>query len=79
MSDRETVMSDKPRTTPSSISESGIMPRPVTEPDRRREGPHRPQWADQRDKEKGTTGTVPVVTEGEDKSAERDEDDAGGN
>ena len=73
-------MPDKPKTQPRrSTSKSGMFPRPAfVENEQRQEAPpppsHPPEYFDAG----ATTGKMPVVTEGEDSSAERDADRAAG-
>lgn len=71
MSDQSGVRSRRDPT------KSGIMPRPVLEPEDRREPPPPPSVAEIDDQDKTTTtGKLPIVTEGEDRSAEREHDPA---
>lgn len=65
-------MFNKSRTKQQAATKSGLIPRPVFEPEIRHEPtitmtPHT-------EDDGGATGTMPVITEGEDKSAERDQD-----
>ncbi len=71
-------MSDKPSVRPGrDPSKSGIMPRPVLEPEDRREPPLPQNVPEIDDQDKTTTtGRLPIVTEGEDHSAEREHDPA---
>lgn len=66
-------MADKPKTTEKVTTKSGVLPRPILEPEARKEPP-RPTTLPQYRDEGATTGAMPTVTEGEDPSAERDED-----
>jgi hypothetical protein len=73
-------MPDKPKTEPRrSTTQSGSFPRPkFLDSEPRQEAPpppsHPPEYFDGG----ATTGKMPVVTEGQDKSAERDNDRAAG-
>ncbi|MFW5691564.1 MAG: hypothetical protein ACOCXZ_03590 [Chloroflexota bacterium] len=68
-------MADKPKTKSRAATKSGIFPRPIFEPEARREAPPAPDEPPEFHAETGaTTGIMPVVTEGEDSSAERDDD-----
>lgn len=60
-------------------SKSGIIPRPNFEPFIIRES-KRPKVSDEQvnQDEGSTTGVIPIVTEGEDRSAERDSDAVAG-
>lgn len=71
-------MADKPSVrSRRDPSKSGIMPRPVLEPENRREPPMPQSAAEIDDQDKTTTtGRLPIVTEGEDRSAEREHDPA---
>jgi hypothetical protein len=72
-------MQNKPKTDSGrrSTTKSGVFKRPVIEPEIRKEAPppeHLPGASDTG----ATTGMMPVVTEGEDGTAERDDDTARG-
>lgn len=60
-----------------AVTQSGIMPRPVFVPQNRQETSRPTTLPELRD-EGATTGVLPVVTEGEDSSAQRDEDSSTG-
>jgi hypothetical protein len=57
-----------------SISKSGVMPRPVLEPNMLHESPLREDVSVRRASESPATGYMTAVSEGEDCSAARDED-----
>lgn len=72
-------MPDQPHTRRPSISQSGIIPKPVLEPELRVEAADKARpvnLPEQRDLSGATTGTFPIVTEGLDATAERDDDRA---
>ncbi len=79
-------MPDKPKTEPkvTGKSKSGMFPRPsFAEPDIRRdelrhEAPPPPQYPPEYFDAGATTGAMPVITEGDDDSAERDNDRVSG-
>ena len=61
-----------------STSKSGVMPMPVLEPPERHEPPMStvaPELVDKSDTAT-STGVIPIVSEGEDTSAEREDDPA---
>ena len=60
------------------VSKSGVIPRPVIEPELRREPIRPPQLQDNIDINGSTTGVIHVVQEGDDKSAIGDDDAAEG-
>ena len=67
-------MPDKPDTR-ISLTQSGTIPRSLVEPVLDHEAPNPNELHKQRDENQGPiTTTLPVVKEGEDDSAERDED-----
>ena len=75
---KRNVMSDKPKAPKkSSITESGMIPRINLEPNAPKEPPRPTTLPEMRDIG-ATTGIMPVITEGEDISAERDDDSADG-
>jgi len=61
-----------------SVTESGLIPLPNFEPETTKEPPRPTTLPELRD-QGATTGMMPVITEGEDLSAERDDDSADGN
>jgi hypothetical protein len=65
---------DKPGNQRYSASKSGIMPRPVLEPEGRREPPQPSTLPEMREEDSATTGAFPVVSEGHDSSAVGDVD-----
>lgn len=60
-----------------SKSKSGLMPRPVLEPEDSSEPP-RPSTLPEMPDSESTTGAMPVVSEDEDSPTERDEDAVAG-
>jgi hypothetical protein len=68
-------MIDKPRTRPQAISKSGLLLRSVLEPESRQDVSPPSKLPEQPD-DGATTGIMPVVSEGEDRSAQRDSDSA---
>jgi len=71
-------MSDKPKAPKQvSITESGLIPRSDLEPNTNKEPPRPTTLPEFRDIG-ATTGIMPVITEGDDNSAERDDDSADG-
>lgn len=60
------------------VSKSGIIPRPVLEPELRREPTRPPQLSEDFHIDSSTTGVIPIIREGDDKSAIGDEDYAEG-
>lgn len=70
-------MSDKPRPRHQSKSKSGLMPRPVLEPEDNAEPP-RPTTLPEYPEGEATTGAMPVVSEDDDSPTERDEDAVAG-
>jgi hypothetical protein len=61
------------------VTKSGVFPRAVIEPPARREAPPPPNHLPESKGEGATTGRIRIaMTEGEDKSADRDEDAAAG-
>jgi hypothetical protein len=78
MTPKDSLMSDQhSASTQFDVSKSGVMPRPVIEPDVRNEAPlKRP---DPTKRETAKTGVIPIIREeGEDTSAQRDEDAVAG-
>ncbi len=67
-------MPDKSTTQNESVSKSGVLRRPNFEPETHHEKPRPTTLPEFRD-EGSTTGLMPVITEGEDNSAERDDDE----
>lgn len=69
---------EKPKTQPKhSATKSGIFPRPnfAVEPEAKRDPPPPPNRAPEPRTDHGaTTGMMPIITEGEDKGAQRDDD-----
>lgn len=72
------VMSERTRTTSQpDTSQSGVLPRPVLEPEVRQESPP-PSPATRQDSAGALNSGTPVITEGRDGSAQRDQDSAKG-
>jgi hypothetical protein len=73
-------MPDPKRDIEQALSKSGVIPRAKIEPEHDRERPpERPTTLPEHPEETGaTTGIMPVVAEGKDTSAERDDDKASG-
>jgi hypothetical protein len=68
-------MPNKPRDRQSALSKSGFLPRPVFEPEGRKEPPPPPvSLPEFRDEQSATTGIFPIVSEGYDSSAVGDDD-----
>lgn len=65
---------DAPGNQRYSTSKSGIMPRPVLEPEGRREPPQPSSIPELHEEDGATTGPFPVVSEGHDSSAVGDVD-----
>lgn len=65
-------MSERTRTNTPASSQSGVLPRPVLEPEDRHESP--PPSPTARQDTGAFNSSAPVVTEGQDRSAERDQD-----
>lgn len=61
-----------------AVSKSGVIPRPVLEPELRREPNRPPKLADDLNIDSSTTGIIPVVREDADQSAVGDDDYAEG-
>ena len=57
-----------------STTKSGVMPRPVLEPENRREPPRPPTIPEMAEDDGATTGKQPAVREGDDSSAVGDDD-----
>jgi hypothetical protein len=78
MTSKDFFMSDQHNaSTQFDISKSGVMPRPVIEPDVRNEAPLKRREALKHESAK--TGIIPIIREeGEDASAQRDEDAVAG-
>jgi hypothetical protein len=71
-------MSDKSKTQEhAAFSKTGVIRRSNVEPATQRD-PERPTTLPEMHDKGSTTGVLPVVTEGEDRSAERDNDAASG-
>lgn len=67
-------MLDKPHTSEQAVSKSGMLPRPIVLDQKlMRETPPPTSMNEVRD-EGATTGIMTIVVEGEDDSAERDDD-----
>lgn len=72
-----TMSNDKTEPRRTGASKSGMFPRPkITEPDSRREAPPPPQHPPEYFDGGATTGSMTVITERNDTSAERDNDHA---
>lgn len=71
-------MYQRHRSEQQASSKSGVIPRPVVEPETRREAPPPETLPEADENASATTGVLPVVSEGEDQSAERDDDNASG-
>ncbi|GAB4527425.1 MAG: hypothetical protein OHK0046_45230 [Anaerolineae bacterium] len=67
-------MADKKTNTKDVTTQSGILPRPSLEPKILYETPPPTSLPEMRD-EGATTGAMPIVLEGEDRSAQRDDDE----
>lgn len=67
-------MPEKKSKTKEHASKSGIIKRPILEPKVLYEPPPPPSTLPEMRDEGATTGAMPVVSEGEDDSAERDDD-----
>lgn len=76
-------MTEKPNSTKTGLrraaSKSGIMPRPILEPEARHEAPVPSAIPAARSDHAAATGLYPIVVEPEDGAAQRDRDDLSGN
>ena len=72
-------MSDK-KNKQKAMSQTGMMPRSILEPDLKREPPQKPiSLPEHTDHDSATTGTYPAVIEGEDDITNQDEAYSAGN
>lgn len=67
-------MQDQSQADKRATSKSGVLRRPTIEPEHHPDPPRPYRLPEQRDEEGATTGAVPVVNEGEDLRAERDDE-----
>jgi hypothetical protein len=68
-------MLNKPRVKKPSVTKSGLIPRAVLEPLMSNEETPPPVKLPEQPDDGASTGIFPVITEGEDSSAARDDDD----
>lgn len=66
-------MLDNPKTTEQALSKSGVLPRPILVDQKLLRETPPPIASDLRD-DGATTGIIQIIVEGEDKSAQRDDD-----
>jgi len=66
-------MPERTRTTQNATTQSGVLPRPVLEPHDQHESPP-PSPASRQNNAGAVNSSAPVVTEGQDRSAQRDHD-----
>jgi hypothetical protein len=72
-------MSDKPAIPNPSTTQSGILPRPILEPEDRHEAPPTHTPTTELTNSAVVDEVTPVITEGKDNTAQRDRDKAEGN
>jgi hypothetical protein len=68
-------MVDKLRTRPQALTKSGLLLRSILEPESRQDVSP-PSRLPEQPNDGATTGIMPVISEGEDRSAQRDSDSA---